>query len=71
MNEKDPDLDFSMSESFNFNVNRQDSLLKSEWVREVLVLVGNRFGMNSVEEKFYASIKRFMKLPSFVGLVGG
>ena len=37
----------------------------------MLVIVGNRFGMKKVERDFFAAIKRFMKLPSFVGLIGG
>ena len=37
----------------------------------MLVIVGNRFGMKNVEKEYFTAIKRFMKLPSFVGLVGG
>jgi len=35
------------------------------------VIVANRFGIKNVAPEYYPAIKRFMKLPSFVGLVGG
>lgn len=34
-------------------------------------MVNNRFGMNGVSEEYYSPIKRYMKLNSFVGMVGG
>jgi len=37
----------------------------------VLIIVANRFGMKNVDPGYYQPIKRFMKLPSFVGLIGG
>ena len=43
----------------------------AELSNKLLVIVGNRFGIKSIDEKYFASIKRFMKLPSFKGLVGG
>lgn len=42
-----------------------------EWKNQVLVLVNNRFGMNGVSEEYFNPIKRYMKLHSFVGMVGG
>ena len=60
-----------MNQSIDFGLNRRDSSLIHEWKREVLVIVGNRFGMKNVEKEYFPAIKRFMKLQSFVGLVGG
>ena len=43
----------------------------SVWQNWVLVIVANRFGIKNVATEYYPAIKRFMKLPSFVGLIGG
>lgn len=43
----------------------------SEWRNHVLVIVSNRFGLSSVGPEYFKVIKKYMKLPSFVGLVGG
>jgi len=37
----------------------------------VLVIVGNRFGIKNIQEEYFKPIKRYMKMDSFVGLVGG
>jgi cysteine protease ATG4 len=37
----------------------------------VLVIVSNRFGIKDVNSNYFPVIKRYMKLDSFVGLVGG
>ena len=65
-----PQIDIEMSQSINFDVIRRESSIRP-WKKEVLVIVGNRFGIKNVEKEYYSSIRRFMKLPSFVGLVGG
>jgi hypothetical protein len=44
---------------------------KNIWKNDVLIIISNRFGVKSVGSEYYSVIKRFMKLPSFVGLVGG
>ena len=74
MNQVQPDLDFSlleMDKSFDFSIDQRKLTNKFEWKREVLVIIGNRLGMNEVNRDFFAAIKRYMKLSSFVGLVGG
>lgn len=35
------------------------------------MIVSNRFGLKSVGSEYFKVIKKYMKLPSFVGLVGG
>ena len=42
-----------------------------EWQNHVLVIVSNRFGLNSIGTHYFKIIKKYMKLPQFVGLVGG
>ena len=42
-----------------------------KWRNSVLVIVGNRFGIKDVNSNYFPVIKRYMKLDSFVGLVGG
>jgi len=42
-----------------------------KWRNSVLVIVGNRFGIKDVNSNYFPIIKRYMKLDSFVGLVGG
>jgi len=37
----------------------------------VLVIISNRFGLKSVGQEYFKVIKKYMKLPSFIGLVGG
>lgn len=44
---------------------------ENPWVNPVLVIIGNRFGIKSVDAHYFNSIKRYMKLKQFVGLVGG
>jgi cysteine protease ATG4 len=41
------------------------------WRNSVLVIVSNRFGIKDVNQNYFPVIKRYMKLDSFVGLVGG
>ncbi len=36
-----------------------------------MVIIGNRFGMKAVAQEYFPSIKRFMRLSSFAGFVGG
>ena len=43
----------------------------NRWTNNVLVIVSNRFGIERVSEEYYKVIKKYMKLDSFVGLVGG
>ena len=70
--------------SFDFDASRVKSEMeeqpggsKSEcvkpaaWVNHVLVIVSNRFGIERVSEEYFKVIKKYMKLSSFVGLVGG
>lgn len=45
--------------------------MTSEWRNDVLVIVGNRFGLKTIANEYFPAIKRFMRLPSFVGLIGG
>jgi len=71
LNSEQPDLNYSLAESIFFTVKRENQKKMNEWKREVLVIIGNRFGMNEVSRDYYPAIKKFMKLPSFVGLVGG
>ena len=72
------------SMSFDFEASRMKSEVqeqpggsKSEfakpapWVNHVLVIVSNRFGIERVSEEYFKVIKKYMKLSSFVGLVGG
>lgn len=42
-----------------------------KWRNSVLVIIGNRFGIKDVNSNYFPVIKRYMKLDSFVGLVGG
>ena len=37
----------------------------------MLVIVSNRFGIEKVSEEYYKIIKKYMKLSTFIGLVGG
>ena len=41
------------------------------WQNHVLVIVSNRFGLSAVGPEYFQVIKKYMKLPSFTGLVGG
>ena len=41
------------------------------WVNHVLLIISNRFGIERVSEEYFKVIKKYMKLSSFVGLVGG
>ena len=38
---------------------------------QVLMLVNIRLGIRGVTKEYFSAIKRYMKLPSFAGLVGG
>jgi cysteine protease ATG4 len=60
------DLQVSFSQ-----IGKSSPLDKLEWRRQVLIIIANRFGMKNVDPDYYPSIKKFMKLPSFVGLIGG
>ena len=42
-----------------------------KWRNNVLVIVSNRFGIQSVGQEYFKVIKKYMKLSTFVGLVGG
>ena len=42
-----------------------------EWRNHVLVIISNRFGLSEVGPEYFKTIKSYMKLPSFIGLVGG
>ena len=72
------------SMSFDFEASRMHSEIqeqpatsKSEmakppaWTNHVLLIVSNRFGIERVSEEYFKVIKKYMKLSSFVGLVGG
>lgn len=37
----------------------------------MLVIISNRFGLQNVSQEYFKVIKKYMKLSSFVGLVGG
>ena len=37
----------------------------------MLVVISNRFGIKTVGQEYFKVIKKYMKLPSFLGLVGG
>ena len=37
----------------------------------MLVIVSNRFGIEKISEEYFKIIKKYMKLSSFIGLVGG
>ena len=37
----------------------------------MLVIVSNRFGLSAVGPEYFKIIKNYMKLSSFIGLVGG
>ena len=41
------------------------------WQNHVLVIVSNRFGLSAVGPEYFQVIKKYMKLQSFIGLVGG
>ena len=43
----------------------------SNWKNHVLVIVSNRFGLKTVGPEYFKVIKKYMRLPSFIGLVGG
>ena len=43
----------------------------SIWKNHVLVIVSNRFGLKTVGPEYFKVIKKYMRLPSFIGLVGG
>ena len=53
----------------SFSVVNTDQAFK--WKNSVLVIVANRFGIKSIASEYFPSVCRFMKLSSFVGLVGG
>mmetsp|Transcript_370 Transcript_370/g.547 ORF Transcript_370/g.547 Transcript_370/m.547 type:complete len:81 (-) Transcript_370:489-731(-) len=62
--------------SFDFEASRKhrEALSASEsqvWRNHVLVLVSNRFGLKNVSQEYFKIIKKYMRLPSFIGLVGG
>jgi hypothetical protein len=38
---------------------------------EALIIVSNRLGLKSIPPEYFPTIKYFMKLPQFVGLLGG
>lgn len=40
-------------------------------MNHVLLIISNRFGIERVSEEYFKVIKKYMKLSSFVGLVGG
>jgi len=63
---------FHSEQSFDFDSHRGSADRGSmAWQNEVLVIVGNRFGIKSVASEYFPAIKRYMKLPCFRGLVGG
>ena len=35
------------------------------------MVISNRFGIKTVGQEYFKVIKKYMKLPSFLGLVGG
>ena len=37
----------------------------------MLVIISHRFGLSAVGSEYFKTIKSYMKLPSFIGLVGG
>lgn len=41
------------------------------WKNNVLVVISNRFGIKTVGQEYFKVIKKYMKLSSFMGLVGG
>lgn len=43
----------------------------SNWRNHVLVIVSNRFGLKTVGPEYFKVIKKYMRLSSFIGLVGG
>ena len=43
----------------------------ASWCNQVLVVVNNRFGIKGVSREYYQVIKKYMKLSTFTGLVGG
>jgi len=36
-----------------------------------LIIVSKRFGIDKIQPEYFPIIKKYMKMPSFVGLVGG
>jgi len=56
-------------ELFDFDIAADRGDLK--WRNSVLVIVSNRFGIKDVNHNYFPVIKRYMKLDSFIGLVGG
>ena len=50
---------------------KSESTKPPVWINHVLVIVSNRFGIERVSEEYFKVIKKYMKLSSFVGLVGG
>ena len=42
-----------------------------EWRNHVLVIISNRLGLTNVAPEYFKVIKKYMKLPTFIGLVGG
>ena len=62
--------------SFDFDASRKPgaelaSSQNLEWCNHVLVIISNRFGLNSVSQEYFKVIKKYMRFPSFMGLVGG
>ena len=41
------------------------------WKNHVLVLVSKRFGLERIGPEYFKLIKKYMRLDSFVGIVGG
>lgn len=60
------------SQKLTYQITDEDlNASTGEWTNQVLVLVANRLGDKQIEPVYFKSIRQFMKLPQFVGLVGG
>ena len=53
------------------SLGQSSHLGEADWCNSVLVIISNRFGLKSVGPQYFKAIKKYMKLPSFIGLVGG
>ncbi len=42
-----------------------------EWKNQVLVLINIRLGLDKIHQSYFKIIKKYMKLPQFVGIIGG
>ena len=62
----------AIGQKLTYQLSDEDlSISSCSWSSNVLVIIANRLGDKQVDPCFLPSIRTFMKLPQFVGLIGG